>query len=64
MMRTWDSFYPEYGLANHKGYHAPEHIAALRKFGPTPQHRLSFDPIGHMAFFSPLASTQLEMFPS
>src|SRR5277367_5977779 len=24
MMRVWDTFYPEYGLANHKGYHAPE----------------------------------------
>ncbi len=64
MMRTWDTFYPEYGLANHKGYHAPEHIEALHKFGPTPQHRLSFDPIGDLAFFSPLASTQLEMFAS
>lgn len=64
MMRIWDTFYPEYGLANHKGYHAPEHVAALRSFGPTPQHRLSFDPIGGLAFFSPLASTQLEMFAS
>ena len=23
MMCEWDRFYPEYGLANHKGYHAP-----------------------------------------
>lgn len=64
MMRNWDTFYPEYGLANHKGYHAPEHVAALRTFGPTPQHRLSFDPISDLAYFSPLASTQLEMFAS
>ncbi len=35
MMREWDRFYPEYGLANHKGYHAPEHVAALREYGPT-----------------------------
>lgn len=62
MMRTWDNFYPEYGLANHKGYHAPEHVAALRKYGPTPQHRLSFFPVGDLAFFSPLSSTQIEMF--
>ena len=64
MMRAWDTFYPEFGLARHKGYHAPEHVAALLAFGPTPQHRLSFDPIGELAFFSPLASTQLEMFAS
>jgi ribonuclease HII len=62
MMRTWDQFYPEYGLASHKGYHAPEHVAALRKYGPTPQHRLSFFPVSDLAFFSPLASTQIEMF--
>jgi len=62
MMRAWDVFYPEYGLASHKGYHAPEHIAALRKYGPTPQHRLTFDPIPEVAFFSPLTSTQIEMF--
>jgi ribonuclease HII len=62
MMCTWDTFYPEYGLASHKGYHAPEHVAALRNYGPTPQHRLSFFPVGDLAFFSPLTSTQLEMF--
>ncbi|HXJ42699.1 MAG TPA: ribonuclease HII [Bryobacteraceae bacterium] len=62
MMRAWDAFYPEYGLASHKGYHSPEHVAAIRKYGPTPQHRLSFDPIGETAFFSPLTTTQMEMF--
>jgi len=62
MMRAWDEFYPEYGLASHKGYHCPEHIAAIRKHGVTPQHRLSFDPIPEAAFFSPLTTTQLEMF--
>ena len=29
MMREWDRFYPEYGLANHKGYQTPEHLAAI-----------------------------------
>lgn len=62
MMRAWDEFYPEYGLASHKGYHAPDHITALRKYGPTPQHRLSFEPIPELSFFSPVASTQIEMF--
>jgi ribonuclease HII len=63
MMREWDKFYPEYGLANHKGYHAPEHMAAIRKYGPTPLHRLSFEPVRRYALFSPLAKDrQMEMF--
>src|SRR5690242_15738492 len=41
MMREWDKFYPEYGLANHKGYQTPEHMKAIRTHGPTPLHRLS-----------------------
>ena len=63
LMRLWDPFYPEYGLANHKGYHAPEHIAAIERFGPTPQHRLSFEPVRKNAPFSSWASNrQMEMF--
>lgn len=63
MMRKWDAFYPEYGLANHKGYHAPEHVAALERFGPTPQHRMSFEPVGRLAFYCPFARhEQMEMF--
>ena len=34
MMRDWDKFYPEYGLANHKGYPTPEHMAAIRGSRP------------------------------
>src|SRR5271165_1578238 len=45
MMCEWDKFYPEYVLARHKGYHSPEHIAAIRRLGPTPLHRLSFEPV-------------------
>src|SRR5437763_191738 len=43
MMREWDKFYPEYGLASHKGYHCPEHMSALQRLGPTPLHRMSFE---------------------
>jgi ribonuclease HII len=63
MMRDWDRFYPEYGLASNKGYHAPEHIEAIRRIGPTPMHRFSFEPVRKHAFHSPLRrETQLEMF--
>jgi ribonuclease HII len=45
MMCQWDAVFPEYGLARNKGYQAPEHIRALREFGPTPLHRLSYEPV-------------------
>ena len=45
MMREWDVVFPAYGLASHKGYSTPKHLAALREFGPTPLHRQSFAPV-------------------
>ena len=41
----WDAVYPNYGLAQHKGYATPEHLEALRQHGPTPLHRHSFLPV-------------------
>ena len=37
-----DAKYPEYGFARNKGYGTAEHIAAIKKYGPCPEHRLSF----------------------
>ena len=37
-----DARYPMYGFARNKGYGTAEHIAALRKYGPCPEHRRSF----------------------
>jgi ribonuclease HII len=34
--------YPVYGFERHKGYGTPEHWEALRRFGPCPEHRLSY----------------------
>jgi len=45
MMCEWDAVFPLYGLASHKGYSTPQHLAALREFGPTPMHRQSFAPV-------------------
>lgn len=45
IMCEWDAVFPEYGLASHKGYSTPQHLAALRELGPTPLHRLSFAPV-------------------
>ncbi|HZL51638.1 MAG TPA: ribonuclease HII [Terracidiphilus sp.] len=40
-----DSEYPGYGLARHKGYCSPEHMAALELLGPTPMHRKTYQPV-------------------
>jgi ribonuclease HII len=45
MMREWDAVFPLYGLASHKGYSTPRHLAALREHGPSPMHRRSFAPV-------------------
>lgn len=45
MMREWDAVFPQYGLASHKGYSTPKHLAVLRELGPTPLHRQSFAPV-------------------
>ena len=42
MMVEYDKTLPGYGFASNKGYGSPEHIAALKKYGPTPIHRASF----------------------
>lgn len=41
-LQELDALYPEYGFARNKGYGTAEHIAALKKLGPCPEHRASF----------------------
>lgn len=45
LMRELDEKYPMYGFAKNKGYGTADHIAALKKYGPCPEHRRTF--IGH-----------------
>jgi ribonuclease HII len=40
-----DGDYPHYGFARHKGYGAPEHLAALERYGPCREHRLTYFPV-------------------
>ena len=42
IMVGFDSQYPQYGFAKHKGYGTAEHFAAIRKFGPCEIHRRTF----------------------
>jgi ribonuclease HII len=48
-----DSQFPGYGLASHKGYGCPQHLAALARLGPTPLHRKSFSPVSQSALQFP-----------
>lgn len=40
-----DSRFPSYGFAAHKGYATEDHLQAIEKYGPCPQHRQSFAPM-------------------
>uniref|UniRef100_A0A0S6Z198 Ribonuclease HII n=1 Tax=Mizugakiibacter sediminis TaxID=1475481 RepID=A0A0S6Z198_9GAMM len=44
-MRALDARHPGYGFARHKGYGTPEHLEALARLGPCPEHRRSFAPV-------------------
>lgn len=37
-----DKKYPEYGIAQHKGYPTKMHMDILREIGPSPEHRITF----------------------
>jgi ribonuclease HII len=45
LLRAFDTQFPQYGLASHKGYATPEHRKALKEHGPCPLHRRSFAPV-------------------
>lgn len=40
-----DAQFPGYGFARHRGYPTPEHLEALKRLGPCPEHRRSFAPV-------------------
>ncbi|MBL8308297.1 MAG: ribonuclease HII [Rubrivivax sp.] len=37
--------HPGYGFAGHKGYPTAEHLEALQRLGPCPEHRRSYAPV-------------------
>lgn len=45
MMIEAHEAHPHYEWASNKGYGSPQHLAALREYGPTPLHRRSFAPV-------------------
>lgn len=45
LMNELDRLHPGYGLARHKGYGTAEHQDALRRLGPSPVHRMSYEAV-------------------
>ncbi len=45
LLTEYEKEFPGYGLAQHKGYGTAVHLAALKRLGPTAQHRRSFAPV-------------------
>lgn len=49
LMDNYDQLYPQYGFKRHKGYATPEHLNALKRYGPCPIHRAGFQPVKDMS---------------
>lgn len=48
LMREWHQQWPHYGFDQHKGYGTPQHLEALKCYGPCPIHRNSFTPVSQV----------------
>lgn len=48
IMDEWDEVYPSFHFRKNAGYGTAVHLDALKKYGPTPIHRKSFEPIKSM----------------
>lgn len=47
-MAQLDQKWPAYGFAKHAGYGTAQHLEALKRLGPCPEHRMTFEPIKSM----------------
>jgi len=48
LMKKLHERYPLYGFAEHKGYPTASHLKALKAYGITPVHRLSYAPVARL----------------
>lgn len=46
VMKELHEKHPEYGWQSNKGYPSPDHREAIRKHGPSPYHRMSYNLLG------------------
>jgi ribonuclease HII len=58
-MRIFHPLHPHYGWDKNVGYWHKDHVAAIEKYGPSPLHRWSYDPLKSMNLPNP---NQLELF--
>jgi ribonuclease HII len=49
LLIEWETAYPGYGFAHHKGYGTKQHRAALKHLGPCGIHRYSYAPVRAVA---------------
>jgi ribonuclease HII len=49
LMRRLSIRHPAYAWARNKGYSTEFHLHALDRYGPTPHHRASFEPVAQLA---------------
>lgn len=45
LMDEYAEQYPQYDFPHNAGYGTAKHLAALKEFGPTPIHRMTFSPV-------------------
>lgn len=45
LMDKYAELYPQYGFERNKGYGTAEHFEAIRKYGASPIHRKTFEPV-------------------
>ena len=50
IMKRWHKIYKEYHFDQHKGYGTKLHFEAIKKYFPSPIHRLGFTPIKEFQF--------------
>ncbi len=55
-MRRIDALYPEFGFARHVGYITPAHADVVRRLGPCPIHRRSFQALCYERGAGPLVA--------
>lgn len=48
-MACLSELHPGYGWERNRGYGSPDHLEALQRLGPSPQHRRSFAPVAQRA---------------
>lgn len=63
LMKEYAGLYPGYGFERHKGYGVKEHLAAIKKLGPTPIHRKSFKGVKEFCVEPDLGKAQLTIRP-